>query len=242
MINFVFCDDNVQYLSYIQDLVKGQCAEILTDGEYQVGSSFCSGKDLMEYLKDNQADVLFLDIDMPHINGFDVAKIVCKQYKDIKIIFMSAYDNFVYNAFEFYPFAYLRKSHMQEELPKVLHRVIDKIREPSRRLLLSTVDGAKMVKVSAITHVESDRNYYVVHTTNNRKYICRGTLTQFEKEVEKYDYFRIHAAFLVNLEHVDKMLDDGYVLVGNTSLPIAQRRMQDFKKAYMDYIRRCFGT
>jgi DNA-binding LytR/AlgR family response regulator len=81
-----------------------------------------------------------------------------------------------------------------------------------------------------------------VHTVNDRTYTCRGTLTQFGKEVEQYDYFRIHSAFLVNLEHVDRMLDDGYVMVGSTSLPVAQRRMQDFKRAYMDYIRRCFGA
>jgi DNA-binding LytR/AlgR family response regulator len=242
MIKFILCDDNEQYLTLMQDLVERECRAFLSGGNYQVGPTFVSGQELIEYLKDHHVDVLFLDIDMPHMGGFEVAKIICQNYKDIKIIFMSAYDNFVYNAFEFYPFAYLRKSHVPEELPKVLQRVIDKLREPERRLLLSTVDGAKIVEVSAITHVESDRNYYVVHTVNDRTYTCRGTLTQFEKEVEQYDYFRIHSAFLVNLEHVDRMLDDGYVMVGSTSLPVAQRRMQDFKRAYMDYIRRCFGA
>ena len=64
----------------------------------------------------------------------------------------------------------------------------------------------------------------------------------FEKDVEKYDFFRIHSAFLINLEYVDKMLENGFVLVDNASLPIAQRRIQNFKKIYMDYIRRSFGT
>ena len=242
MINFVLCDDNQEYLIQIKNLVERECSALLSSGDYQVGPTFSSGQALMDYLKENHVDVLFLDIDMPYVNGFDVAKVVCKEYKDIKIIFMSAYDNFVYNAFEFYPFAYLRKMHMSDELPKVLKRVIEKIREPERRLLLTTVDGAKIIEVSAITHVESDRNYYIVHTINGRKHICRGTLTQFEKELEQYDFFRIHSAFLINMEHVDRMPDNGYVLVGNASLPIAQRRTQDFKKAYMDYIRRCFGA
>ena len=242
-MRFVLCDDNAQYLSLLRNFVEKECLKILkNDEDFCVGPAFGSGKELMNYLKNNHVDVLFLDIDMPHINGFEVAKVVCKDYKDIKIIFMSAYDNFVYNAFEFYPFAYLRKSHISEEMPRVLRRVIEKIHEPERKLLLSTVSGAKMIEVAAITYVESDRNYYIVHAIHERKYTCRGTLTQFEKEVEKYDYFRIHSAFLINLEHVDRMLDDGYVLVGNASLPIAQRRLQEFKRAYMDYIRRCFGT
>ena len=155
---------------------------------------------------------------------------------------MSAYDNFVYSAFEFYPFAYLRKSHIADELPRVIRRVIDKLSETDRKLVISTADGSRMVDVSSITHVESDRNYYVVHLAHGIKYTCRGTLSSFEREVEKYDFFRIHSAFLVNLEYVDKMLEGGFLLVDGISLPIAQKRLQDFKRAYMDYIRRSFGA
>jgi DNA-binding LytR/AlgR family response regulator len=60
--------------------------------------------------------------------------------------------------------------------------------------------------------------------------------------VSAYDFFRIHSAYLVNLEHIERMLDKGCVLVKNASLPIAQRRMQEFKKEYMEYIRRHFGA
>lgn len=243
MINFVLCDDNTQYLELLKNFVERECSRILSESEdYNVGPAFCSGDELMEYIKEHHVDVLLLDIDMPNLNGFEVAKVICKDYKNTKIIFMSAYDNFVYNAFEFYPFAYLRKSHISEELPRVLRRVVDKIREPDRKMIISTTSGMKMVDISSITHVESDRNYYIVHIIHGKKYTCRGTLAEFEKNVAKYDFFRIHSAFLINLEHVERTLENGFLLVHNTSLPIAQRRMQDFKKAYMDYIRRCFGT
>lgn len=243
MINFVLCDDNVQYLEMLKSLVDKECKGILSESDdYSVGPAFSSGEKLMDYLIDHRVDVLFLDIDMPELNGFEIAKIVCKDYKDTKIIFMSAYDNFVYSAFEFYPFAYLRKSHISEELPKVLKRVIEKIHEPDRTMLLSTVSGPKRIDISSITYVESDRNYYIVHVSRGDQYTCRGTLSSFEKSVEKYDFFRIHSAFLINLEYVDKMLGNGFVSVDKVSLPIAQRRMQEFKKTYMDYIRRSFGV
>ena len=243
MINFVLCDDNTQYLELLKSFVERECSKLLCGREdYKVGPAFSSGDKLMEYMKNHHVDVLLLDIDMPNLNGFDVAKIICKEYKNTKIIFMSAFDHFVYNAFEFYPFAYLRKLHISAELPKVLKRVIEKIHEPNRKLLLSTVSGPKMVDVSSITYVESDRNYCIVHIVHGKKYTCRGTLISFEKDLETYDFFRIHSAFLINLEYVDKMLENGFVLVDNASLPIAQRRFQNFKKNYMDYIRRSFGT
>ena len=243
MINFVLCDDNAQYLKMLKTYIDKELSAIVTDSEeYNISQTFNAGSELLEYIKDHQTDVVFLDIDMPELNGFEIAKIICRDYKETKIIFMSAYDNFVYNTFEFYPFAYLRKSHISEELPKVLRRVIDKMREPYRKIVISATSGAKKIDVSSVTHIESNRNYCIVHTKQGEKHTCRGTLSDFEKTFGQYDFFRIHSAFLINLEHVERMLDNSYVLVHNSSLPIAQKRMQSFKKAYMDYVRRCFGT
>lgn len=243
MFNIVFCDDNTQFLVLLKDVVQDACRKIVPQGEeFSVGPAFGSGKEVIEYIKHHHVDVLLLDIDMPNLNGFEVAKFLCKEYKNIKIIFMSAYDNFVYSAFEFYPFAYLRKAHISEELPKVIKRVLEKLHEPERQLQLITNSGIKTVDVKSIAYVESKRNYYSVYLIHGREYTCRGTLTDFENEVLKYDFFRIHSAYLVNLEHVERMLENGFLLVQNTSLPIAQRRMKEFKNIYMEYIRRSFGA
>ena len=186
--------------------------------------------------------MVLLDIDMPNMNGFEVAKLLCDEYKDIKIVFMSAYDNLVYSTFEFYPFAYLRKSHISDELPKVLERVMEKIREPKRQLKLITTEGTKVVDANSITYIESNHNYYLVHLVDSKEYICRGTIADFEKMVAKFDFFRTHAAYLVNLEYVDRIIENGCVLVKDRELPIAQRRIKSFKVAYMEYLRRAFGT
>lgn len=243
MINIVICDDNYQYLELLKGVVEKECSSIFSDKEdYSVSGAFCSGESLLKHINDHHIDVVFLDIDMPNMNGFEVAKIICKAYKETKIIFMSAYDNFVYSSFEFYPFAYLRKSHMSEELPAVLKRVVNKIRESNQKVSISTVTGPKVIDISTITYVESNRNYVSVHTIHEKNYTCRGTLTEFERNLNDCDFFRIHSAFLINFQHVERMLDNGFVLVYNTSLPIAQRRVQEFNKNYLAYLRRCFGT
>ena len=243
MINFVFCDDNAQFLTLLKDVVLKECKKLIPKGhDFVMGPAFCNGEEVVQYFKDHHVDVLFLDIDMPGLNGFEIAKLVCKEYKNTKIVFMSAYDNFVYSSFEFYPLAYIRKSYISKELPKVIKRIFEKFNESHNQINLSTNFGIKVVDVNSITYVESKRNYYSVHLIQGREYTCRGTLTDFEKNVSQYDFFRTHSAYLVNLEHVEQILEDGFLLVQNTSLPIAQRRARDFKKAYMDYIRRYFGA
>lgn len=243
MFNIVFCDDNRQFLSLLRNAVEKECMKIVSKMEdYLIGPAFIKGKDVLEYIKNNPIDVLFLDIDMPEMSGFELAKVLCRGYPKTKIIFVSAYENFVYSSFEYYPFAYLRKDHIAEELPKILRRIIKKVHESGKQLILTTNKGIKKVGANEIVYIESNRNYFTVNLIHDKQYVCRGTLTNFEKQVSEFDFFRIHSAYLINFEYVERMMDDGYVLVHRFSLPVAQRRMSEFKKSYMNYTRRYFST
>ena len=112
-MKIAFCDDNSEFLLLLNEIVTKECQKTShLNEEIELGYAFGSGKELIEYISENHVDVVLLDIDMPNMNGFEVAKLLCDEYKDIKIVFMSAYDNLVYSTFEFYPFAYLRKSHI----------------------------------------------------------------------------------------------------------------------------------
>lgn len=243
MFNIVLCDDNVQFLNLLREMIRKECALLMSDEEdCIVGPALGSGEEVLTYIKKNQIDVLFLDIDMPRLNGFELAKILCKEYKQTLIVFMSAFDNFVYDSFEYFPFAYMRKERIAQELPKVLKRIVDKITEPERNIVLCTTAGDKLVDTNDILYFESDRNYYIAHLVHGKSYACRGTLSEIEDQMKALDFFRIHSAFLINLEHVERISENGFVLLKNITLPIAQRRLKDFKKVYMEFTRRCFGS
>ena len=235
MLRIILCDDNARFLNVLKDYVEKECEKSLPQNEdFEVGPIFANGADLLEYVKDHHVDVVLLDIDMPSPGGFEVAKVLCDSYKEIKIVFVSAYDNLVYNSFEFYPFAYVRKSHITEEIPKILRRIIEKRNNSERRILLNTNVGAKTVDVNSILYVESDRNYYKVSLVHGKTYVCRGTLTELENALCGSDFFRIHSAYLVNLEHVERVLENGMALVGEARIPIAQKRMQAFSMLKAD--------
>ena len=243
MLHIIFCDDNAQYLESLQAQVQKACAAV-AQGEqvFSIGPAFGSGQDVLQYVREHRVDVLLLDIDMPDMSGFDVAGAVCSAYPEVKIVFVSAYDNFVYSSFEYYPFAFLRKSHLSDELPHVLQRMLDKLNAPKRQLTLNTVEGVYRVDINSVLYVVSERNYCTVHTVHGTQYSCRSTLTAMEQETVGLDFYRIHSAFLVNLEHVEAVTDQGFCRVKHTSLPVAQKRVKGFKKAYMDYVRRCFNA
>jgi len=243
MFNIVFCDDNEQFLASIIAFMQGECNKYVLQGEeILLGPRLGNGEEAINYIMHHHVDVLFLDIDMPKLGGFDVARIIVKEYPHIKIIFMSAYDNFVYSSFDYYPFAYLRKKHISEELPNVIKRLVEKMYDSTKKLMLMTTTGVKTIDASMITYAESNKNYYIVHMLQGRQYECRGTLTALENDVMDGTFFRVHSAYLVNFEHIERILGNCRLQVKDATIPIAQKRMQEFRQAYMEYIRRCFNT
>jgi len=243
MLKIVFCDDNAQFLTELKAIVEDACQkQQLSNKDYEIGPAFGSGKEAINYIKKHHVDVLLLDIGMPEMDGLEVAKVLCKDYTHIKIVFMSSQDDFVYSVFDYCPFAYMRKALISKEFPKVLTRILEKTRESDLQLRLATTDGVQLMDANAIAYVESSRNYISVYLIHGKTYTSRSTLSNFETEVAHLDFYRIHSSFLINLEHVERILDNGYVLVTNKAIPIAQRRLSHFKKIYMSYIKRKIGT
>ena len=242
MYNIVFCDDNGDYLTLFRDAVRKQFCQIMPhEAEYEIGPCFGNGKEVLEYIKGHKIDVLFLDIDMPEMTGFELAKILCRDYKDTLVIFMSAYDNFVYESFDYLPFAYMRKKYIENDLPNVALRIKNKLLEPARYISLLVKDKEIKVDAKDVMFFESVKNYYIAHMASGREYSCRGTISKLEESVRTMDFFRTHSAYLVNLEYAEKITADGYLLVGDKAVPISQKRLKDFRKAFSEYARRSMG-
>ena len=242
MLRIGFCDDESSFLRRIVNLVQDCLEDSLPQEEDFEMESVGSGSELFKLLAEKHLDVICLDIDLPNMSGFDVAKRIGQDYPHIKIIFVSAHDQFVYSSFEYYPFAFVRKKYLENEVPQVLDRYLKKLHEAQRQITITTKEGIKRVDMNAITYVESCRNYYNIHLIYGNKYVCRGTLGSFEKEVINYDFYRIHSAYIINLAYVEKLADNGHVLVKGDLLPVAQRKYSKFKKAYMVYVREGTNT
>ncbi len=243
MFNIAICDDNKGYLSLFKGILEKQLqigAE--NKSNFRIGGSFCNGKELLEYSYTHRIDALFLDVDMPDLSGFEIAKLLNeKSGNGILIVFMSAYDNFVYESFDYLPFAFIRKKNVSDDLPKVVHRIFKALSKKARYITLFCGKREIDINSSEITYFESKKNYYDVHLTNGKTYSCRGTLTKLESDIGNFDFFRVHNAYIVNLENVGRVIGNRYVTVNGVTLPIAQKRSKGFKEAFLEFTRRNIG-
>lgn len=242
MIHVYVCDDSIEFREmFKQILSKLIPANFSSTLNYTIDGCAGSGKELLELIKNKPLDVLFLDIDMPEMNGFDLAKQIYAKNKDALIIFVSGYDDYVYRVFEFSPFSYLRKSHILDELPTVLKRISDKFDYDNRTVVLPSVNGNVKLDTRNVVYIISEGNYYIVQTTTG-SCKCRGTLNEIEEMFLRFDFYRIHSAYIVNLNHIQQV-GQNEVFVTNLKkpLPIAQRRLSGFRAAYSEFTIRSFN-
>ncbi len=239
MLTIGICDDNPIFASSLSNIIRKLCAKYLSERiDCQIAPVFNKGQDVIDYLQTSSINILFLDIDMPDMNGFKLAEHLCKEHPDTIIIFVSSYEDFVYSSFEYCPFRFLRKSHLNDELPITLKKALDKCVFNNEALSFFTIDGEEILRVKDIILCERQKNYYVIYTTSGKNYKCRGTLGSIEKELNKFDFYRVQSSYIVNLEHIES-LDNKFIIMNNgINISISRLKYDEFKSLYMQYVRR----
>lgn len=240
MLTISICDDNPQFSIVLANALRKLCAFTLPDRiECSIGPLFGSAEELFSYLEKQSIDILFLDIDMPKKNGFDAASIINKKYPNTIIVFVSSYDGFVFNSFEYNPLRFLRKSHLKEELPNTLKKAVDKCYLDKESITLKSIEGTVVIRIKDIMYFESDKNYYTVYCASGNNYRCRGTLNSISEMLRRYDFFRTHSAYIISFEHIEIVRGRCDVEMKNHArIPLALSKAEAFHNQYTEYTRR----
>ncbi len=239
MISVIFCDDNTEFMNLLALEVKRLLDKSVVKKYDSIAyKCFDNGKTAIIYGKKQPIDVAFLDIDMKDVNGFAVAKALLEQNENILIVFVSAYDQFVYDVFEFSPVAFIRKSRLTEELTRVVGRVVSIIDESNSKIDLNTTDGKVTIKSKDIVYINSIGNYCYIRMEDKTQYVCRDTLSNMENLLVDKGFYRVHSAYIINLYQIQRIERNISVIMGKEQIPvpISQRRNSGFKKAYTDIV------
>jgi two-component system LytT family response regulator len=194
-------------------------------------------------------DLVFLDIQMQRGTGFDLLEKLDKI--DFEVVFVTAYDQFAIKAFEFSAFGYLLKPIKLTDLEKVLDRLESRLhllggndsrmkvlmegiqgkgQEPGR-IVISNMEGFRILEVPEIIRLEASSNYTYFILTGDRKVVVSKTLGEYEPMLIPHGFFRIHQSHIVNLRFVDSFLkqDGGMVcLKDGTLLAVSRNRKAAF--------------
>ena len=194
-----------------------------------------SAAEALQSIAKRRPDLLFLDIEMPFINGFELLERLPET--DFKVIFTTSYDQYAIKAIRFSAFDYLLKpiereqlqltmqkvmKQMSHPLPQQVELLIQKLNHPSlpiNKIAIPTMEGLQMVFVDSIISCEADSNYTILHLKNKQKVIASRTLKEMEEMLKDYSFARVHHSSLVNLNEVEKYIkgEGGYTLMSDGS-------------------------
>lgn len=238
MVNIYICDDDPgfseQMKNYILDYIEKS-----KYGDYDLKiRAFISPVQALEKCKEDKPDIIFLDIDMPEVNGFNIAGCISGTKRDTIIIFVSSHDNYVYSSLRFRPFRFIRKSHIASELKEALNSSLAEVINRDRFLELGSKYFNKRVLLIDILCFESKGNYAEITAKDGEKYIYRSTLTKLEDKLKDLDFVRVHAAFLINMRHIQQIGKDAVLLSNGDRVNISRRLHKKVLDAYSQYMRK----
>jgi two-component system LytT family response regulator len=243
MIKAVIIDDEQHSIETLKWKLENYCPEV------EVMIAFDNPAKGVEYLKQNPPNLLFLDIEMPMLNGFDVLEELGKDLP-FDIIFTTAYDNFGIQAVKFSALDYLLKPVQNKELKDAIDKHLKKSHQkvPAEQLevLLNNVQAERKGKVGKIALAskesiefvdapdiiccEANSNYTNVYMIENRKRVISRTLKEFEDMLTPHQFFRPHNSYLINLNRVKEFIrgDGGFLVMENKmKIPVSKTRKEE---------------
>ena len=231
-MQILICDDDellIQQLrGYITLFFKKHhlsCPDIL---------SFTSGEDLLSY--SGAIDILFLDIEMPGMNGIYIGNTL-KQRNDKTIIFVvTSYSEYLDEAMRFHVFRYLSKPLEKQRLFRNFQDAITLYHSLSATVAIETRHEIVTLPIAEIIAVESSGRNIIVHTTRG-KYDSIHSMQHWIEKLPQNCFVQSHRSFLVNLQHVCHFNHDTISLAdGRLTAYLTKRKYTEFKNAYLLYL------
>ena len=244
MIHAILIDDEVHALDALQILLAEYCPQV------NIVAMCRSGSEAIGKIQELNPQLLFVDIEMPHMTGFELLSRV--KGHEFEVIFTTAYNQYAINAIRIEAMDYLLKPIDEEELIRAVKRAEERIRErisskqidvlltnikgvtnEFQKLAIPTLEGLNFVNISEICYCSGDGNYTHIVTSTGEKYLISKTLKETEEMLSHPAFFRTHQSYLVNLNYIKQYFRGSggqLVLQDGTTIQVARSRKEALMK------------
>jgi two-component system LytT family response regulator len=243
MIKAILIDDEVHCIDTLSILLADYCPEV------EVMDKCMSAKKGLEAIEKLKPELVFLDIEMPRMNGFRMLEEL--QDVDAEIIFTTAYNHYAIDAIRISAFDYLMKPISVEDLQNavsrlmvkhkrqtqeklsVLRKSLQENRSQEDRIAIPTGEGMEFINIKNIVRVESSSNYSKLHLLSGQILLVTRLLKDFEEMLLPYRFYRVHHSHVINLTYIAKYIrgEGGQVVMQNGDvIDVARRKKDEFLK------------
>jgi len=240
-VKAVIVDDEPDSVKLLRFQLQTYCPQVEIAGTYTNALHSVKGIDLL------QPDLVFLDIEMPGLNGFELLEQL--GFRNFSLVFITAYSEFAVKAFRYNALDYLVKPIIVADLLNVIEKAQRTSRtlpeqlklaehqlkgHPVTRIAIPSITGITFIELAQIIYAEASNNYSILVLTANKRITVCKTLKDIQSVLEGHHFLRVHRQYIVNLNHVMHYDSSGNVLTltNEYSVPVAKLQKERLISRY----------
>ena len=230
MIKIAVCDDENMFALSFKTKLRDGFRKVLK--QEIIVDTFDDANALLYKMKNTAYDVVFLDIEMPGVNGLEAAGWIKKNSARAFIVFTTNRDDLVFDALRIKPLGFLRKSHLAQELDGMIDYITETVNFSDAKVSIKCKEGVVNLNLADVFYLENAGNS-VFFVTKDRKYEPRDSLYKKEQELEQFGFIRSHGSFIINLNHIYKVKTKEIVLDNGSTVPLSRSRHRILKERFL---------
>ncbi len=199
---------------------------------------FLSGKEFLPMFEQHfHYDMIFLDIEMPGIDGISLCKRIREISPDALVVFISNKESLVFQTFEVQPFRFIRKSELRELSEGLVDAILTELDRRSPRTIRfveSPTGDVFSFDVRKILYIEAQRKDTIIHTDQGERTV-RIKFMDMEDMLSSFPFLKVHRSFLVNMEAITQIKKDNCILTSGISIPISRSLRDQVRAQFLDY-------
>lgn len=221
---------------------------IESNSDMDIIGEFDNGLDVLTFLQNNSIDAIFLDINIPKLDGMLLAKTISKFEKKPKIVFITAYETYAVEAFNLNIFDYILKPYSEERIISMLTKLQESYKKESlkenkvikkskvaNKISLWKENKIYIVDIEDIYYCEAKERYTYIYTKYDEYYIRAG-ISQVETIINNDNFFKCHRSYLVNLLKIEEVIpwfNNTYILKlnsGKYEIAVSRSKVKEFRQ------------
>ncbi len=236
-IRCVALDDEPLALKLLSEFISG--IEFL-----QLEASFSSTPEALKYISENELDCVFLDIEMPDLNGIELSKILNNFTKKPEIVFVSAYGKYAVDGFKLDVVDFLLKPYSFEELKNTAQKVLNSIElkntknsPPTDDYFFIKIDAQQVkLRTADILYIESMRDYVKIYTENRAvPYIPLMTLKKIKTLLNAHNFLQINRSQIINITKISSYAKNSLTIAGKKFV-VSEKFQDGFENSKINFI------
>ena len=203
--------------------------------------AFSSPVNFIAMAKEENYRLVFLDIDMPELNGLEVGEQVKAINPQTDIIYLSQREDLVFDTLKLHPFGFIRKSKIIQDFANVLELFVNtalNTNSENKKITISSKTETISADIDTIMYIEGNRNYQTFYLKDGSTFDARVLMGDLEIKLKEHGFIRVHKGYLVNFLFIRTIGVNEVTLTNNKILPMSSKRKDSIMEEYLAITRK----